>query len=243
MAKSEKRETAFSKRRASLFKKAHELAVLCDAQVAIIIISFDGKVYEFASSSMQEILTRYKACKELVIRNPLQLNQEKPEEEVPKEASVSGQKEDELKSRKLLGRDLTGMSSQELYVLAEKLKEGMLFIKDTKLQLLKYELEKSKMQEQQLVQKNQMLLRQFEELQNFLTRLYFPRPISVHCPATQLAITSSSETKQDEDETSLPPTSSETNQDEDETSLPSTSSADPTISDCSINHFGSTTYS
>lgn len=35
-------------------------------------------------------------------------------------------------SRKLFGKDLSGMSSQELNGLVEKLKEGMLFIKDTK---------------------------------------------------------------------------------------------------------------
>jgi MADS-box transcription factor len=41
-------------------KKAHELAVLCDAEVALIIFSSTGKLFEFASSgSMQAILERY----------------------------------------------------------------------------------------------------------------------------------------------------------------------------------------
>jgi MADS-box transcription factor len=31
-------------------KKAHELAVLCDAEVALIIFSSTGKLFEFASS-------------------------------------------------------------------------------------------------------------------------------------------------------------------------------------------------
>jgi hypothetical protein len=57
------RQVTFSKRRGGLLKKAHELAVLCDAEVALIIFSSTGKLFEFASSgSMQEILDRYSKC-------------------------------------------------------------------------------------------------------------------------------------------------------------------------------------
>lgn len=44
------RQVTFSKRRAGLLKKAHELAVLCDAEVAVIIFSNTGKLFEFSSS-------------------------------------------------------------------------------------------------------------------------------------------------------------------------------------------------
>ena len=44
------RQVTFSKRRGGLLKKAHELAVLCDAEVALIIFSSTGKLFEFASS-------------------------------------------------------------------------------------------------------------------------------------------------------------------------------------------------
>jgi len=43
------RQVTFSKRRNGLLKKAFELSVLCDAQVALIIFSPRGKLYEFAS--------------------------------------------------------------------------------------------------------------------------------------------------------------------------------------------------
>ncbi|KAK3010267.1 hypothetical protein RJ639_012587 [Escallonia herrerae] len=43
-------QVTFSKRRAGLLKKAKELAVLCDAEVGVIIFSSTGKLYEFASS-------------------------------------------------------------------------------------------------------------------------------------------------------------------------------------------------
>jgi MADS-box transcription factor len=45
------RQVTFSKRRSGLLKKAHEISVLCDAEVALIIFSTKGKLYEFATDS------------------------------------------------------------------------------------------------------------------------------------------------------------------------------------------------
>ena len=45
------RQVTFSKRRAGLLKKAHEISVLCDAEVALIIFSSKGKLYEFSTNS------------------------------------------------------------------------------------------------------------------------------------------------------------------------------------------------
>lgn len=50
------RQVTFAKRRNGLLKKAYELSVLCDAEVALIIFSNRGKLYEFCSSS------RYTLC-------------------------------------------------------------------------------------------------------------------------------------------------------------------------------------
>ena len=44
------RQVTFSKRRNGLLKKAYELSVLCDAEVALIIFSTRGKLYEFGSA-------------------------------------------------------------------------------------------------------------------------------------------------------------------------------------------------
>ena len=44
------RQVTFSKRRRGLFKKAEELSILCDADVALIIFSSTGKLFEYASS-------------------------------------------------------------------------------------------------------------------------------------------------------------------------------------------------
>ena len=43
------RQVTFSKRRKGLLKKAHELAVLCDADVALIVFSDKGRLHDFAA--------------------------------------------------------------------------------------------------------------------------------------------------------------------------------------------------
>lgn len=44
------RQVTFSKRRNGLLKKAKELAILCDAEVGLIIFSSTGKLYEFSNT-------------------------------------------------------------------------------------------------------------------------------------------------------------------------------------------------
>ncbi|KAM0822520.1 hypothetical protein ACQ4PT_071446 [Festuca glaucescens] len=43
------RQVTFSKRRSGLLKKAHEIAVLCDADVAVIVFSAKGRLYEYST--------------------------------------------------------------------------------------------------------------------------------------------------------------------------------------------------
>uniref|UniRef100_M8D876 MADS-box transcription factor 5 n=1 Tax=Aegilops tauschii TaxID=37682 RepID=M8D876_AEGTA len=45
------RQVTFAKRRNGLLKKAYELSVLCDAEVALIIFSTRGRLFEFSTSS------------------------------------------------------------------------------------------------------------------------------------------------------------------------------------------------
>ncbi|KAG8384574.1 hypothetical protein BUALT_Bualt04G0131900 [Buddleja alternifolia] len=54
------RQVTFSKRRSGLLKKANEISVLCDADVALIVFSTKGKLFEYSSeSSMERIIERY----------------------------------------------------------------------------------------------------------------------------------------------------------------------------------------
>ncbi|KAL4988321.1 hypothetical protein BDW68DRAFT_159491 [Aspergillus falconensis] len=54
------RSVTFLKRKGGLFKKAHELAVLCSVDVAVIIFGHNKKLYEFSSCDMQDALYRHK---------------------------------------------------------------------------------------------------------------------------------------------------------------------------------------
>ncbi|KAM3409460.1 hypothetical protein ACQJBY_002018 [Aegilops geniculata] len=56
------RQVTFSKRRNGLLKKAFELSVLCDVEVALAVFSPRGRLYEFSSAtSLQKSIDRYKA--------------------------------------------------------------------------------------------------------------------------------------------------------------------------------------
>ncbi|XLS66142.1 hypothetical protein HN51_050749 [Arachis hypogaea] len=58
------RQVTFSKRRNGLLKKAKELAILCDAEVGVMIFSSTGKLYDFSSTSMKSVVDRYNKTKE-----------------------------------------------------------------------------------------------------------------------------------------------------------------------------------
>ncbi|XP_057950885.1 MADS-box transcription factor 6-like [Malania oleifera] len=56
------RQVTFSKRRNGLFKKATELSVLCEAEVALIVFSSRGKLHHFSSTDIIKTLERYRQC-------------------------------------------------------------------------------------------------------------------------------------------------------------------------------------
>ncbi|KAF5191491.1 Mads-box transcription factor [Thalictrum thalictroides] len=53
------RAVTFTKRRKGLFKKAADLCVLCNAQIAIIVFSSTDACYMFGHSSVDEVIDRY----------------------------------------------------------------------------------------------------------------------------------------------------------------------------------------
>ncbi|KAB1206670.1 MADS-box protein JOINTLESS [Morella rubra] len=53
------RQVTFSKRTKGLFKKAMELSTLCHAEIALIVFSATGKLFEYGSSSVQQVIGRF----------------------------------------------------------------------------------------------------------------------------------------------------------------------------------------
>lgn len=56
------RSVTFVKRKAGLFKKAYELSVLCDVDLAVIVVGSNNKVYEFSTVDTNELLKCYRTA-------------------------------------------------------------------------------------------------------------------------------------------------------------------------------------
>lgn len=54
------RQVTFNKRRAGLMKKAMELSILCDCDIAMIILSGDN-LYQYSSGNMEQLMKKYHA--------------------------------------------------------------------------------------------------------------------------------------------------------------------------------------
>ncbi|CAH8542722.1 unnamed protein product [Schistosoma bovis] len=53
------RQVTFTKRKLGLMKKAYELSILCDCEIALIVFTSSQKLFQYASSDMDKILLRY----------------------------------------------------------------------------------------------------------------------------------------------------------------------------------------
>ncbi|XP_071930616.1 floral homeotic protein AGAMOUS isoform X1 [Coffea arabica] len=58
------RQVTFCKRRNGLLKKAYELSVLCDAEVALIVFSNRGRLYEYANNRHRSVVKDRKGSKQ-----------------------------------------------------------------------------------------------------------------------------------------------------------------------------------
>ncbi|KAJ9171305.1 hypothetical protein P3X46_014692 [Hevea brasiliensis] len=151
------RQVTFSKRRNGLLKKAFELSVLCDAEVALIVFSPRGKLYEFANSSMQETIERYRRH----VKDD-QIDEKKSDEnmELLKTEAANMVKKIELleiSKRKLLGESLDSCTVEELQQIEQQLERSVSSIRARKNQVFKEQIERLKEKESQLAAENARL--------------------------------------------------------------------------------------
>ncbi|NWI88740.1 MEF2A factor, partial [Pitta sordida] len=52
-------QVTFTKRKFGLMKKAYELSVLCDCEIALIIFNSSNKLFQYASTDMDKVLLKY----------------------------------------------------------------------------------------------------------------------------------------------------------------------------------------
>ncbi|KAI4340847.1 hypothetical protein MLD38_025648 [Melastoma candidum] len=153
------RQVTFSKRRGGLIKKAHELSVLCDAQVAVIVFSQRGKLYNFATSDIQNILARYHehkgdgsdTYKFRMEQCILRLKKDVADQERKIELL-----EDSL--RKLLGQSLGSCSMEDIDKMESQLERSLCIIRARKTQLFHEEVRRLENKELKLREENARLI-------------------------------------------------------------------------------------
>ncbi|OAY31153.1 agamous-like MADS-box protein MADS2 [Manihot esculenta] len=157
------RQVTFAKRRNGLLKKAYELSVLCDAEVALIIFSNRGKLYEFcSSSSMMRTLERYQKCSYGASEacQPGFETQSNYQEYLKLKARVEILQRSQ---RNLLGEDLGPLNTKELEQLEHQLESSLNQIRSTKTQFMLDQLADLQNREHVLLETNKALKRRLEE--------------------------------------------------------------------------------
>ncbi|XP_011650310.1 agamous-like MADS-box protein MADS2 isoform X1 [Cucumis sativus] len=158
------RQVTFAKRRNGLLKKAYELSVLCDAELALIIFSNRGKLFEFCSgSSMTKTLEKYRRCSYGIPNATHQVSVNQPQsfdDYLNLKATVEFMQQSQ---RNLLGEDLGPLNAKELEQLEHQLETSLERIRSTKTQSLLEQLTELQRKEQMLVEDNRGLKKKLEE--------------------------------------------------------------------------------
>ncbi|WVY92771.1 hypothetical protein V8G54_031859 [Vigna mungo] len=170
------RQVTFSKRKSGLLKKARELSLLCDAEIALIVFSPGGKLFDYASSSMQKITERYISCSEL---NLDKLDQSYSTEQ-GRNASLNKQLEDRSREmRQLNGEELEGLTLKELQKLEERLDSSMNRLYKTKVQNFLSDISILTQKQNKLKEDNQLIKQKIKHVQeqSFDTSLTLGLPL------------------------------------------------------------------
>ncbi|CAL4999928.1 unnamed protein product [Urochloa decumbens] len=160
------RQVTFAKRRNGLLKKAYELSVLCDAEVALIIFSNRGKLYEFCSTqSMPKTLEKYQKCSYAGPETAVQTRESEQLKSSRNEYLKLKARVENLQrtQRNLLGEDLDSLDIKELEHLEKQLDSSLKHIRSTRTQHMVDQLTELQRKEQMFSEANKCLRRKLEE--------------------------------------------------------------------------------
>nr|ALM95518.1 SEPALLATA-like protein 2 [Nigella damascena] len=166
------RQVTFAKRRNGLLKKAYELSLLCDAEVALIIFSPAGKLYEFcSSSSMLKTLQRYQKStyEEMENSTSNQVTQVSYRDYLSLKGKVEFLQQTQ---RNLLGEELAPLNTRELEQLETKLEMSLKQVRSTKNRCMNDQLSDLRRQKEVLEEANRLLKSQDERsMENVVRQL------------------------------------------------------------------------
>nr|QWX93748.1 MADS-box protein 9 [Cunninghamia lanceolata] len=146
------RQVTFSKRRSGVIKKAKELAILCDAQVGLIIFSSNGKLYEYATTSMKSIMERYESCEEMKMEHI-----EHQDENIWKWEAMRMKNHFECLQdyySSFMGEDLSRLNVKDLQQLEQQLQASLHRVRDRKKQVFMDEIQQRSEKEVDLEKEN-----------------------------------------------------------------------------------------
>lgn len=153
------RQVTFSKRRKGLFKKAQELSTLCDADIALMVFSATSKLFEYASSSMQQVIERrngYSANHRL-LDYPSTDDQLQVESDSNCDTLRKKLEDKSRELRQLNGEDLQELTVQELQKLEVLLKRSLSSVSKIKDEMFMRDIDTLKRKEVELMEENRRL--------------------------------------------------------------------------------------
>ncbi|TYI18458.1 hypothetical protein ES332_A07G092300v1 [Gossypium tomentosum] len=147
------RQVTFSKRRSGLLKKANEISVLCDADVALIVFSNKGKLFEFSSDpSMERILERYERQIYAPTGSESQANWSLESSKLMSTIEVL-----QRNLRNFRGEELEPLSSRDLQLLEQQIGNSLKRIRTRKNKLMNESISVLQKREKTLQDQNNML--------------------------------------------------------------------------------------
>ncbi|XP_056169976.1 agamous-like MADS-box protein TM6 isoform X2 [Syzygium oleosum] len=127
------RQVTYSKRRNGIFKKAHELTVLCDARVSILMLSGNKKLHEYISptTTTKRMIDDYQKALGVDLWTT---HYDRMQEELRKLKEVNSNLRKEI--RQILGHELNDLSFTELYSLEQTIESSVQSVRQRKVKAL-----------------------------------------------------------------------------------------------------------
>ncbi|XP_038991150.1 MADS-box protein AGL24-like isoform X1 [Hibiscus syriacus] len=151
------RQVTFSKRRKGLFKKAHEISTLCDAEVALLVFSATGKLFEYSSTSTRQVIERRGLLPERIDKLDSTPSFYLQLESATRNILSKEVAEKTRELRQLRGEELEGLNLEELKHLEKLLKTGLTRVTETKDDLCLKKISSLKRKGAELKEENQKL--------------------------------------------------------------------------------------